>query len=209
VTEPGRELPGAGAEALLVRRCAEGEAEAWEALVARTGTLLAALARRMLQRHVPVVSESDVDEVVAEVYLALLRRERLLLKRYDPAYRLSTYLGVICRSEVGRFVKRRGRHRAASLEPDAALPAHGAIQPLDALAQAERIQALGALRAALAELPARDRLLLSLRYLEGLDYRAIGLALGLNPESVGQLLHRAKERLAARLPALRALVEDA
>src|SRR5690349_24853562 len=103
----------------------------------------------MLQRHVPVVSEPDVDEVVAEVYLALLRRDRLLLKRYDPAYRLSTYLGVICRSEVGRFVKRRGRHRAAALSPDLAVPSHTAGQPLEALAAAERTQALGALRAAL------------------------------------------------------------
>ena len=208
MTEPAGERPPPEAEADLVRRCAAGDADAWSALVLRTGTLLAALARRMLQRHVPVVSESDVDEVVAEVYLALLRRDRLLLQRYDPTYRLSTYLGVICRSEVGRFVKRRGRHRAASLDPEAALPAPGAVQPLDALASAERAQALGALRNALAELPLRDRLLLSLRYLEGLDYRAIGQALDLNPESVGQLLHRAKERLAARLPALRALVED-
>jgi RNA polymerase sigma-70 factor (ECF subfamily) len=155
-----------------------------------------------------VVSDADVDEVVAEVYLALLRRERLLLRRYDPAFRLSTYLGVICRTEVGRFTRRRTRHRAAPLEGDGGLVAHGAAQPLDVLAQAERAQALGALRAALAELPTRDRLLLSLRYLEGLDYRAIGQALGLHAESVGQLLHRAKERLADRLPALRALMED-
>jgi RNA polymerase sigma-70 factor (ECF subfamily) len=199
VTEP---------EAALVRRCAAGDADAWQAFVVRTGTLLAVLARRMLQRHVPVVSEADVDEVVAEVYLALLRRDRLLLERYDPAFRLSTYLGVICRSEVGRFAKRRARHRAAPLEAETALPAPGVVQPLDALAATERVQALAALRGALAELPARDRLLLSLRYLEGLDYRAIGRALDLNPESVGQLLHRAKERLAARLPGLRAMVED-
>ncbi len=71
----------------------------------------------------------------------------------------------------------------------------------------ERAAALVTLRTALDALPARDRLLLTLRYLEGLDYRAIAKALGLSPDSVGQLLHRAKERLALRLPQLRHLVE--
>jgi RNA polymerase sigma-70 factor (ECF subfamily) len=195
------------AEALLVRRCAAGDRTAWEELVAGYGTLLAALARRMLARRIPATCQADVDEVVSEVFLALLRRGRLLLLRYDPAYRLSTYLGVICRSEVGRLVKRRGRQRAVALLAED-LPARAAPLPLDRLADAERTQALGLLRAALEDLAPRDRLLLTLRYLEGLDYRAIGRALALNPDSVGQLLHRAKERLAERLPGLRALVEE-
>jgi RNA polymerase sigma-70 factor, ECF subfamily len=196
------------AEALLVRRCAAGERAAWEEFVAGYGTLLAALARRMLARRLPAVCEADVDEIVSEVFLALLRRGRLLLQRYDPAYRLSTYLGVICRSEVGRLAKRRVRQRATSLASEEGLPARSGPLPLERLAEAERLQALVALRVALEALAPRDRLLLTLRYLEGLDYRAIGLALALNPESVGQLLHRAKERLAEKLPALRALVDE-
>lgn len=195
------------AEAALVRRCAAGERAAWDEFVAHTATLLAALSRRMLQRRLTVAADADVDEVVAEVYLALLRRDRLLLQRFDPTYRLSTYLGVICRSEVGRFVKRRGRQRAAPLRAEDAIPDRSSVDPLDALARAERTQALGALRAALQALAPRDRLLLTLRFLEGLDYRAIGQALSIQPDSVGQLLHRAKERLAARVPSLRALVE--
>ena len=197
----------ASAEAVLVARCAAGEREAWSEFVEQYGRLLAALARRMLARRSSVVSESDVDEVVAEVFLALLRRERVLLKRYDSSFRLSTYLGVICRSEVGRFLKRSQRHRAGPLGVDDA-PAEPAPGPPEVLAQAERAQALAALRAALETLPPRDRLLLTLRYLDGLDYRAIGAALQLNPESVGQLLHRAKERLATRIPQLRALAEE-
>jgi RNA polymerase sigma-70 factor (ECF subfamily) len=198
----------ASTEALLVRRCAAGERDAWEELVAGYGTLLAALARRMLARRLPVVCAADVDEVVSEVFLALLRRGRLLLQRYDPAYRLSTYLGVICRSEAARFAKRRARQRAASIPSEESLPARPGPAPLERLADAERARSLAALRAALEDLAPRDRLLLTLRYLEGLDYRAIGHALSLHPESVGQLLHRAKERLAERVPGLRALVDE-
>lgn len=199
--------PRANAEAELAQRCAGGEPEAWREFVARYGALLAALARRMLARVSSVVGDSDVDEVVAEVFLALLRRERLLLRRFDPAYRLSTYLGVICRSEVGRWARRRGRIRPGALPLEDLAPAAPQLGPAEALLREERTAALLALRAALVALPPRDRLLLTLRYLEGLDYRAIGQALGLNPDSVGQLLHRAKERLAERLPQLRHLVE--
>ena len=98
-------VPQPSPEALLAARCAAGDEAAWRELVARYGPLLAALARRMLARVGPAVVEADVDEVVAEVFLALLRRERLLLKRYDATFRLSTYLGVICRSEVGRWAR--------------------------------------------------------------------------------------------------------
>jgi RNA polymerase sigma factor (sigma-70 family) len=198
----------ASPEALLVRRCAAGERDAWAELVAGYGTLLAALARRMLARRIAAVCQADVDEVVSEVFLALLRRGRLLLQRYDPAYRLSTYLGVICRSEAARFVKRRARQRATSIPSEDCLPARAGPAPLERLADAERARSLAGLRAALEELSPRDRLLLTLRYLEGLDYRAIGAALAVSPDSVGQLLHRAKERLAEKVPGLRALVEE-
>lgn len=190
-----------------MRRCAEGDARAWEAFVARYGALLTALARRMLARSLGQADPADVEEVVAEVLLALVRRDRLLLRRYDPAFRVSTYLGVICRSEAGRFLRRRGRQRGGALPDDEGLPARPAPAPLERLVEAERAAAHGGLRAALEALPVRDRLLLTLRYLEDLDYRAIGAALGLSPESVGQLLHRAKARLAERLPGVRALLE--
>jgi RNA polymerase sigma factor (sigma-70 family) len=139
------------------------------------------------------------------VFLALVRRDRLLLRRYDPAFRVSTYLGVICRTEVARHARRASRGGVGLEEPGSVPAAAGAASsPLEALGEAERGEAAARIRGALATLDERDRLLLSLRYLEGLDYRAIGAALGLKADSVGQLLHRAKERLARRVPDLEA-----
>jgi RNA polymerase sigma-70 factor (ECF subfamily) len=205
---PGRREKGSGApssEADLVRRCADGEAAAWEEFVDRFGPLLVALARRMLRRRSGRAGDTDVDEVVGEVFLALLRRDRLLLKRYDPTYRVSTYLGVICRTEVTRQLRRSARG-GVGLEEPGSVPARGgpASSPLEALGESELVEAAARIRAALATLDERDRLLLSLRYLEGLDYRAIAAALDLKADSVGQLLHRAKERLARRVPDLEA-----
>ena len=192
-------------EAELVRRCAEGDRDAWEAFVDRYGTLIQALARRMLARRTGRASDPDVDEIAAEVFLALLRRDRILLHRYNPEYRVSTYLGVICRTEVLRFL-RRGRRTAVGIEEAERIEDPDADQqPSQALEDDERMAALKELRAAMGELSERDRQLLTLKYLEGLDYRAIGEALDLNPESVGQFLHRAKQRLAKQVPHLRDL----
>ena len=198
---------GADDETRLVRRCADGDEAAWTAFVDGYGTLIAALARRMLARRVGTPAATDVDEVVADVFLALLRRDRHLLHAYDPRWRLSTYLGVICRTAVVRLLRRRGR-LTTPLEaaPEAEAPEPNPT-PLGALTSEERTEALARLRAGLDALGRRDRLILKLRFLDGLDYQAIAAALGVKPASVGPLLHRAKRRLKARVPELEAWLE--
>ncbi|MGE0192855.1 MAG: RNA polymerase sigma factor [Planctomycetota bacterium] len=198
-------------EAALVARCALGEPEAWPELVDVYGPLVRALAQRMLLRRSGRAAAPDVDEVVADVFLALVRRDRLLLSRFDPTYRFSTYLGVICRTQVVRLLRRAGR-RPVPVEELGQVPGRETdLGPAGALREQERAEALASLRAALEELGERDRLLLTLRFLDGQDYRAIARALAISPESVGQLLTRAKARLRERVPHLErwlAPVED-
>ena len=187
-------------EHLLVRRLAAGDdPEAWTAFVDGYGPLLQALARRMLARRTGRAADADVDEIVAEVFLALLRHDKRLLERYDATYRLSTWLGVLCRTAVLRHLRRRGRNAGTGRVPDDV-----ADERPQSVEQVERATAL---REALAGLPDRDRLLLTLRFLEGLDYKAIAQVLDVRPDSVGPLLTRAKERLASRFPALVELLE--
>jgi RNA polymerase sigma factor (sigma-70 family) len=77
-----------------------------------------------------------------------------------------------------------------------------AESPLASLERRERKGAIEELHAALARLGTRDRLLISLRFLDGQDYVRIAAVLRVAPESVGQLLHRAKQRLARLVPHL-------
>ncbi|MFO0934588.1 MAG: sigma-70 family RNA polymerase sigma factor [Planctomycetota bacterium] len=198
-------------EASLVAACAAGDADAWARFVPRFGPLVAALARRMLARRRGVAADADVDEVTSAVFLALVAHDRKLLHRYRPEFRLSTYLGVICRTEVGRLLRRGGR--TVSLEGDAEEHGGGghadprAVSPLAALSAGERAAGLAALREALAALPPRDRLLLTMKFIEGLDYARIAEVLHLQRDSVGQLLHRAKARLAKAVPHLERWVD--
>jgi RNA polymerase sigma-70 factor (ECF subfamily) len=198
--------PRARSEADLVAACAAGDREAWAEFVDRFGPLVMALARRMLARRTGSAPDAEVDEVASRVFLALVRGERRLLRRYRPEYRVSTYLGVVCRTEVGKHLRRRPRP-VASLSADEDGPAieprdPSAETPLEALARRERDEAAAGLRAALSRLPERDRLLLTLRFVDGLDYLRIAEILRIERESVGQLLHRAKQRLARLVPEL-------
>jgi len=157
----------------------------------------------MLARRTGRAADADVDEIVGEIFLALVRRERILLVRYDPRYRVSTYLGVICRTEVLRHL-RRGNRVPHSLEETGHLPERsGTLGPARTLEDRERTAAIESLRTALRSLPERDRRLLTMKFLDGMDYRSIGAALDMNPESVGQFLHRAKRKLANQVPHLR------
>lgn len=197
--------PSAESEASLVAACAAGDGAAWARFVARFGPLVAALARRMLARRRGTASDADVDEATSGVFLALVSHDRKLLHRYRPEFRLSTYLGVICRTEVGRMLRRAGRTVSLDADDGGAGGAHAdprAESPLAALTRQERVDAIGALRAALDGLAPRDRLLLTLKYLEGLDYAQIADVLHVQRDSVGQLLHRAKTRLAKAVPGL-------
>ncbi len=207
MTAPDPKSPN-HAEAELVARCAGGDAAAWESFVDRYGPLITALTRRMLHRRTGRARDADVDEIGAEVFLALVRRDRILLKRYDPRYRLSTYLGVICRTEVLRHLRRGNRLPRDLDEPTRIAEPEGTLGPARTLEDRERTDAIATLREALHELEERDRLLLTMKYLDGMDYRSIGEALDLNPESIGQFLHRAKQKLAKRVPHLRAFLAE-
>jgi RNA polymerase sigma factor (sigma-70 family) len=200
VGEPARN------EAALVLACADGDRDAWEAFVRGYGPLLRALGRRMLLRRTGRAADADVEEVVSQVFVALCRGERRLLRRYRPEFRLSTYLGVICRTEVGKMLRKKALPSVATDFGDGSSRADRADEstesPLSALEQRERTGALEEVHRALAHLGTRDRLLISLRFLDGLDYGRIAAVLRVAPESVGQLLHRAKERLARLVPHL-------
>ena len=199
-------------EAALVLACADGDREAWEAFVRGYGPLLRALGRRMLLRRTGRASDADVEEAVSQVFVALCRGERRLLRRYRPEFRLSTYLGVICRTEVGKMVRRKALPSVAGDFADGGTRGEradsAAESPLLALERRERAGALEEVHRALAQLGTRDRLLISLRFIDGQDYGRIAAVLRVAPESVGQLLHRAKQRLAQLVPHLAHWVES-
>ena len=166
-----------------------GDELAFERLVERYSPRVYALLTRFLG---PVESREDL---VQEVFLRVIRAR----SDYRPEARFSTWLYRIafnlCVNESER------RRPGASLDERAAELHDGwlderAPAPLAALECADLVTTV---RAAIAELPARQRMALLLAKYEELPYDEVGEVLGTSEKAVKSMIHRARETLRARL----------
>jgi RNA polymerase sigma-70 factor (ECF subfamily) len=178
----------------LVQRCIAGEPGAWRLFVDRFAPTVKALGRRYLTLHGHLPDHGELDDVVQDVFLALTRKDYRLLVNYDPTYTFKTYLGVITRTQVHRFLRKKRPALGEIRDLEAAMES----EP-DAASQAEAREETEVLQRALETLPERDAEILRLRFLRELDYKAISDRLGLPEASVGQTLYRAKKRLLDKL----------
>jgi RNA polymerase sigma-70 factor (ECF subfamily) len=145
---------------------------------------LAALARR------EGVGASDALDVVQDAFRMLLDRPdiRELRARPDDAARLLT---VIVRNGA-RNLRRRHHHARPHVDLDDAALATEEPRPDDAL---DRAATVGQLVGCMAQLGDVHRQIVTLRVLEELSGEEAGRALGLSPNHVAVLLHRARKEL--------------
>jgi RNA polymerase sigma-70 factor (ECF subfamily) len=186
--------PGADDDARLVRRVRQGDEDAFAVLFAKHH---AAIYRFALQMCGP----SAADDVVQEVFLALLRRT----DRYDPARgAVLTYLYGIARHQV---LKR--------------LPASVVELPLDddegdqravpatALDDLSRAETVDQVRQAVQSLPPAYREVVVLCELHEVDYETVASILECPIGTVRSRLYRARALLMTKLAAMqRALVGE-
>lgn len=172
-------------DAALLARYARGDAGAARALTVRLAPRAHAQAFRMLG------DRSEAEDVVQE---AMLRLWRIAPEWRTGEAQVSTWFyRVVSNLCTDRF-RKHGRGGVALddvAEPED--PAPGA----EARLQEEARHA--ALRAAIAALPERQRLALTLRHFEGASNPEIAEQLGISVEAVESLTARAKRALAAAL----------
>lgn len=153
----------------------------WDGIIDREGPAVWRTVRRLLTRR------ADAEECFQETFLAALE-----LWRRQP---VRSPRAALQRLATARAIDRlRHRYRAAahlSGEPPSALP-DAAPSPPERAAAAELAEAL---RAALAQLPAKQSDAFCLHCLEGYSYLEVADALGESVDNVGVLLHRARQRL--------------
>ena len=170
-------------DAELLGRYAAGDQAAARALTFRHAPRVLALARRMLG------DPTEAEDVTQE---AMLRMWKIApVWRADEAA-LGTWL---YRVASNLCVDRLRRRREVTLDaaPETADETPGALSRLEARDRA------GALDAALALLPDRQRLAIVLRHLEERPNPEIAAILETSVEAVESLLARARRELAARL----------
>jgi RNA polymerase sigma-70 factor, ECF subfamily len=173
----------------LLQRCLERKAGAWEDFVDRFLGLVVHVIHHTAQARSVVTSAADVDDLAAEVFLAIVQDDFAILRHFRGESSLATYLTVVARRVVVReLLKRRS---IASL--DAAGRRDG---PLDHDAPVE--QRLGddeEVQRLLRGLSWPEADIVRLYHLEGKSYRDISVLLGIPENSIGPTLTRARAKM--------------
>jgi len=180
------------ADAELVQACLRGDAAAWRTLVDRYGRLILLVVQRTARAQGADVRLEEAEDVVAEIFAALVRDDAAKLRAYDARYALSTWLGTIARSVT--IDRLRKRSPAAALPEEVADPE--AADPARILSREETTRAVTEV---LESLGPRERLVVELFYYSGKKYREIGEILGIPLNTVCSTLARALEKLRGRL----------
>lgn len=169
----------------LMRRIAQGDGDALAALVAIYEQRVRRLAFRLMGWN------GDVDDVVQEVFLAVLEKAGGF--RGDAS--AWTWITAITLNRCRTYRRRRAvRERIASVLRFGP-PSHGQRAGQRMFDDETAAQ----VREAVARLPGRDREVVVLHYLEHKPPAQIAALLGVSQNAVEVRLHRARARLKSRL----------
>jgi len=181
--------PGALTEAELLAACRAGKAAALNELVRRYHGAV-------LRVCVSLIGSRDVDDVVQEVFIKILRR----LDTFAGRSAFFTWIYEITVNQCRDELRRRKRRRWFSLQ---SLPTETVESfKADEVAASERLETEelhGHLRAALNQLETKYRELIVLRDLEGLSYEEIAKIQKLNEKLVKSRLYQARQALAEKM----------
>jgi RNA polymerase sigma-70 factor (ECF subfamily) len=176
----------------LVRRLADGQPDALGPLYARHARFVFNVAAQTLDRPA-------AEEIVQDVFLTVWRRA----EQFDPARgSFRTWIHRIAQTRVLNELRRRGRR--PRIEPDR----EGAPEPPDPDPDPAEIVWLddrrAAVRAALADLPAHQRQVITRAFFDGLSYQQVASALDLPLGTTKTRIRAGLQRLRSNLATIAA-----
>jgi RNA polymerase sigma-70 factor (ECF subfamily) len=166
---------------LDIARLRRGDKPAWDAFVARFAGLIHAAVAGVLRQSGRDMNE--VADLAQDVFVRLCKDDYRLLGLYDPSRAApATWLTVVARSVALDAVRRR---RAPSITLDDAPESAIAVAPHEPTR----------LRIPPGLLSPRQELILTMLYDKDMDPAEVGTALGIDPQTVRSMHHKALTRL--------------
>lgn len=192
-SESGQAQELSGDEALLEAALA-GSTAAWETLQRSLSTVIGRVVGAVVRRYGARVGQADLEDMVAEVWLALLTDDCRKLRQFDPqrGTRLQGWVAMIAaQSAVAslRALPNAGHARAAQDWAQLAAP----DPERDAKHSARALQLK--MRRAMLQLSREDRVFLRHYLYHRGSTKAVAQALGISPNAV----YTRKSRITARL----------
>jgi RNA polymerase sigma-70 factor (ECF subfamily) len=180
-------------DAALARRAGSGEAEAFGVLYDR---YVDAVYRYVFYR---VRNEAEAEDVTSEVFMRALRA----IPKYEPRQAFLAWLYRIARNAVIDRSRRLGARQQVSFEDALAHPnADQIVNPDSALLAGSDASVV---RAAMRQLTPLQQEILVLRYVEGLDTKAISRLVGKRDGTIRGIEFRALSALRTLIPSRESL----
>ena len=179
----------------LLNRCLAAEPASWKDLVDRFLGLFVHVVHHTAHARSVHLTPEDVDDLCAEVYLALLDRNYAVLRAFRGECSLATYLTVVARRVIVREMARRRMAEALGhvTAHQAAIDLAGHERP-----EVQRIDDRDEIQKMLAGLPDMEAKIVRQYHIEGRSYREISTGLGVPENSIGPALTRARAKLRGR-----------
>lgn len=166
----------------LVRRCRQGDRQAFDEIVSLHERWLRAAVRNLYPRHDEEWRQDAFSDVIEKIWVSIPRL------RSDSSFRGWAYS--VCRHVCATSYRRDPARRLQTA------PLDDAYEIVDtASGDMDDLLTLEAARRAVSSLPYRLRIVMALRCEEELSYRQIGETLGIPDRTVKARLHEGRERL--------------
>jgi RNA polymerase sigma-70 factor (ECF subfamily) len=180
----------------LVQRCLTHQANAWNDFVDRYLGLIYHVIHHTAHLRSVSLQPEDVEDVAAEILLQIVANDYAVLRQFRGQASLATYLTVIAR----RICIHELTRRAGQLEATTAHRTDGKAGVADREDRPKTevgLESLEEVARLLRKLPARERQVVRLFYLEGRTYEEISTELHVPVNSIGPILSRARQKLLA------------
>jgi RNA polymerase sigma-70 factor (ECF subfamily) len=172
----------------LLQRCLARKPRAWEDFVDRFMGLVVHVVNHSAQSRSLRLAPEDREDLIAQVFLAIVKDDLGVLRNFRGESSLATYLTVIARRVViGELLKQKPHSRLAG--QGSALEAAQLGTDEQRVSNREEVERL------LSGLDGAEAKVVRMYHLEGKSYQEISSAVGMPENSVGPTLSRAREKM--------------
>jgi RNA polymerase sigma-70 factor (ECF subfamily) len=178
----------------LIKRCLNHEAGSWNDFVDRfLGLIYHVVNHASHLRSVPLRPE-DGEDLAAEVLLQIVANDYAVLRQFRKESSLATYLTVVARRIVVQELAKRQVAREV-LHPVNDGKPFPEPEEFEEPTRGVGLETLEEVAKLLRKLPARERHVVRLFYLEGRSYEEISTKLNVPVNTIGPILSRARKKL--------------
>jgi RNA polymerase sigma-70 factor (ECF subfamily) len=173
----------------LLDRCLSQKPRSWQDFVDRYMGLVVHVVNHTAQCRSMRLTPEDREDLVAEVFLEIIRNDFAVLRRFRAQSSLATYLTVVARRVVVRELQRRRSTATLSTVAEAASTDESHETRISDREEVERL---------LGSLDGSEAAVVRMYHLEDKSYTEISRTVGIPENSVGPLLSRARSKMRER-----------